>query len=52
MFQRKIDETFKGLPNAFSFADDILVVGYDNKEVNAQYTMQNITNMHKAEPST
>ena len=29
MFQRKIDEIFKDLPNVFGIADDILVVGYD-----------------------
>ena len=29
MFQRKLDKIFKGLPNVFGFADDILVVGYD-----------------------
>ena len=29
MFQRKIDEIFKGLLNVFGVADDILIVGYD-----------------------
>ena len=29
MFQRKIDEIFKDLPNVFGIAEDILVVGYD-----------------------
>ena len=29
MFQCKIDEIFKDLPNAFGIADDILVVGYN-----------------------
>ena len=29
MFQRKIDEMLKDLPNVFGIADDILVVGYD-----------------------
>ena len=29
MFQRKIDEIFKDLPNVFDIADDILGVGYD-----------------------
>ena len=28
MFQRKMDEIFKDLPNASGIADDILVVGY------------------------
>ena len=30
MFQRKIDEIFKDLPNVFGIADDILAVGYDD----------------------
>ena len=30
MFQRKIDELFQGLPNAFSIADDILISGLDD----------------------
>ena len=29
VFQRKIDEIFKDLPNVFDIADDILVVGHD-----------------------
>ena len=29
MFQRKIDEIFKDMPNVFSIADDILVAGYE-----------------------
>ena len=29
MFQQKIDEIFKDLPNVFGITDDILVVGYD-----------------------
>ena len=29
MFQRKIDEIFKDLPNVFSIADGILVAGYE-----------------------
>ena len=29
MFQHKIDEIFKNLPNVFGIANDILVVGYD-----------------------
>ena len=29
MFQRKIDEIFKELPNVFGTADDMLFVGYD-----------------------
>ena len=30
MFQRKIDETSKDLPNVFCIADDISVVKYEN----------------------
>ena len=30
MFQRKIDEIFKDLPNVFGIADDILIAGYDS----------------------
>ena len=30
MFQHKIDEIFRDLPNVFGFADDMLVVGYDS----------------------
>ena len=30
MFQHKIDEIFKDLPNVLGIADDILVVGYDS----------------------
>ena len=29
MFQRKIDEIFKGLPNIFGIADNVLIVGCD-----------------------
>ena len=29
MFQQKFGEIFKGLPNIFSIADDILIVGYE-----------------------
>ena len=29
IFQRKMDEIFKDLPNVFGIADDILVLGYD-----------------------
>ena len=30
MFQQKIDEIFKDLPNVLGIAGDILVVGYDS----------------------
>ena len=29
MFQRKIDEILKGLPNTFGIAENILIVGYN-----------------------
>ena len=29
MLQKKIDELFKGVPNVFDIADDILIAGYD-----------------------
>ena len=35
IFQRKIDETFKELPNIFGIADDILVEGYDKDDTDA-----------------
>ena len=39
MFQRKIDEIVKELPNVFSIVDDILVVGYeaDGKDHDKHY---------------
>ena len=33
MFQCKIDEIFNDMPNVFSIADDILVIGYDKDGV-------------------
>ena len=32
MFQWQIHEIFKGLPNEFGIADDILVIGYDSDD--------------------
>ena len=29
MFERKIDEIFKDMPNVFGIVDDILVAGYE-----------------------
>ena len=29
MFQRKIGEIFKDIPNAFGIADDVIVAGYE-----------------------
>ena len=28
MFHKKIDDLFRGMPNAFSIADDVLVAGF------------------------
>ena len=33
MFQHKIDEIFKDMPNVFGNANDILVIGYDKNRV-------------------
>ena len=30
MFQKKTDKIFKDLPNVFSIANDILMIGYDD----------------------
>ena len=40
MFQRKIDETFKNLPNVFGIMDDILVVGCDSDGKDHDATLQ------------
>ena len=40
MFQRKIEEIFKELPNVFGIADDILVVGYDRNGKDHDDTLQ------------
>ena len=42
MFQRKIDKIFKDLPNVFSIADDILVVGYDRDDKDHNGTLQRV----------
>ena len=39
MFQWKIDEIFKDLPNVFGITDDILIVGYDNDDKNHDNTL-------------
>ena len=31
MFQKKIDNFFSGMPNDFSIADDISIVGFDKQ---------------------
>ena len=42
MFQRKIDVIFKELPNVFSTADDILVVGYKADGKGHDETLQRV----------
>ena len=39
MFQRKIDEIFKDLPNIFGIADDILVAGYESDSIDHDKTV-------------
>ena len=40
MFQCKIDEIFKNLPNVFGIADDILLVDYDTDGKDHDETLQ------------
>ena len=42
MFKRKIDEIFKDMPNVFGIADDILVVGYEDKFRDHADTVHNV----------
>ena len=42
MFQRKIDEIFKYLPNVLGITDDILVVGYDRYSKDHDDTLQRV----------
>ena len=42
MFQRKIDEIFKDLPNVFSIADNILVAGYKTDCKDHDETVQRV----------
>ena len=42
MFQRKINEIFKGLPNVFCIADDILIVGYDHNGRDHDRTLKQV----------
>ena len=39
MFQRKIDEIFKDMPNVFGIVDDILVAGYEADGTNHDKTV-------------
>ena len=42
MFQRKIDEIFKDMPNVFGIADDILVAGYEADGRDHDKTVQRV----------
>ena len=42
MLQKKIGELFKDLPNAFSKADDISVVGYDADDRDHDKTLKQV----------
>ena len=42
MFQRKIDETFKELPNMFGITGDIVVLAYDDGGRDHNNTVQKV----------
>ena len=42
MFQRKIDEIYKDMPNVFGIADDILVAGYEADGRDHEETVQTV----------
>ena len=42
MFQRKIDEIFKDLPNVFGITDDFLVVDYYRDSKDHDDTLQRV----------
>ena len=42
LFQWKINESFRDLPNAFGIADDILIVGYDTHSRNHERTLKQV----------
>ena len=42
VFQRKIDKILKEIPNVFSIADDILVVGYEANGKDHDETLQRV----------
>ena len=42
MFQHKIDEIFKDMPNVFEIADDILVIEYDKNGTNHDVAVYNV----------
>ena len=42
MFQKKIDELFSGMPNAFSIAYDILIAGCDKQSTDHDETLDKV----------
>ena len=42
MFQRKIDKLFNGMPNIFSIADGILIVGFDELDRDYDATLDKV----------
>ena len=47
MFQRKIDEMFKEIPNIGGTTDDILVVGYDKDGTDQSGKLHTVLHMHQ-----
>ena len=47
MFQRKIDNILKKLPNVFGIADDILVIGYDDGGLDYDNTLRRVLLMYQ-----
>ena len=47
MFQRKIDEIFKDMPNAFGIADDILVACYEADGRDHDKTIQRVLHRNR-----
>ena len=42
MFQKKVNEIFSGMPNAFSIADGILIAGFDEQGKYQNETLEKI----------
>ena len=47
MFQRKIDDIFKDLPNGFGIAGDILVVGYETDDKDHNETVDRVLQRYR-----
>ena len=52
MFQRKIDEIFKDLPNVFGIVGNVLVVAHDRNGKDHDDMLQSSTNMQTNKPQT